>query len=351
MSARAHRHMGQGALLGGAALLALGVLACAAFAPKAAAAGWLIGFAFWSEVSVGSLLLMMIHRLTGGRWGDALRPVLAPLAATIPLLFALVIPLFVAIPQLYPWARAAGDVKADVLAAYLNTPLFVTRSLIAIAGWSVLAYALPRFLDGRGQLLGAVGLVFHCVVIGGIGFDWILSLEPPFASSSFGASVAVTQLIAALAFALVLAPEPEGDPVAGDLGGLLLAFILGITYIDFMAVLVIWYGDVPRTAAWFVLRNRFPWMALAWASFVLGSLLPIGALFASTIRASRARLRIVGGCALVGLLVYHAYLVAPPFGPLALVPALLATLAIGLAVIALAFARVRPQAERPAYGE
>src|SRR5262249_7472148 len=163
-----------------------------------------------------------------------LRPTLAPIAATIPLLFALIVPLFVAIPALYPWARAAGDVKPDVLSAYLNTPLFVMRSLIALAGWTVLAYALPRLAGRRGRLLAPVGLVFHCVVTGGIGFDWILSLEPPFASSSFGASIVVTQLIAALAFSLVLAPEPDGDPVAGDLGGLLLAFVLGITYIDFM---------------------------------------------------------------------------------------------------------------------
>jgi hypothetical protein len=256
---------------------------------------------------------------------------------------------FVAIPALFPWSARTADVKPDVLAAYLNMPLFVMRSLIALVGWTLLAYQVPRLPGRRGQLFAAVGLVFHCIVIGAIGVDWFLSLEPPFRSSSFGASLAVTQLIAALAFALVLAPEDE--ETAGDLGGLLLAFVLGITYIDFMAVLVIWYGDVPSTTAWFVLRDRLPWSALAAAAFALGAALPIFALFPARVRNSRALLRGVAGCVLVGLLCYNAYLIAPPFGALALVPAVLATAAIGLLLIGLTLGRLMPHPERPAYGD
>src|SRR5262249_4728500 len=162
------------------------------------------------EVAVGSLLLMMIHRLTGGRWGLVLLPVIEPLAATIPLFFLLIVPVFIAIPWLYPWAGGAGAVKPEVLTAYLNVASFIRRSLIALAGWSALALLLPRYDGRRGLLLAAVGLAFHALVIGPIGFDWILSIAPTFASSSFGASVAITQLIAALAFALVLAPVPRG---------------------------------------------------------------------------------------------------------------------------------------------
>lgn len=341
--------MAPGRWLAGAAAGAAGVVICAAFAPKAAAAGWLIGFAFWSQVAVGSLLLMMIHRLTGGGWGYALRPVIEPFAATIPLLIVLIVPVFVAVPALFPWSAGTEDVKPDVLAAYLNMPLFVMRSLIALAGWTLLAYQVPRLPGRRGQLLAAVGLVFHAIVIGAIGVDWFLSLEPPFRSSSFGASLAVTQLVAALAFALVLAPEDE--ETAGDLGGLLLAFVLGITYIDFMAVLIIWYGNVPSTTAWFVLRERLPWSALAVAAFALGAALPIFALFPARVRNSRTLLRGVAGCVLVGLLCYGAYLIAPPFGALALVPGVLATAAIGLLLIGLTLGRLTPQPERPAYGD
>jgi len=322
-------------LLGGAALCATAELVAALLSPRAAAAGWLIGFALASAVPVGSLVLLMIHRLTGGRWGEAVRPTLAAAAAAIPWLFLLILPLFIAIPLLYPWFGPAGGLERDVLAGYLNAPFFIARSLIALAGWSLLAILLPRHDGRRGQLLAAVGLVFHCTIIGAIGFDWLLSVAPPFASSSFGASLAVTQLIAALAFALLAAPLRTDDPVAGDLGGLLLALVLGLTYIDFMAVLVIWYGDVPETVAWFAARLAPAWRALAIASFVLGSLAPVVLLFSPRIRNNVRRLRLVAAGTLAGLACYHAYLLAPRFGVIALGPALLSVAATGLLLAAL----------------
>jgi hypothetical protein len=322
-------------LLAGAGLCAAGDLVVAFLSPRVAAAGWLIGFASCSAIPVGSLVLLMIHRLTGGRWGEAVRPTLEAAAATIPLLVVLILPLFVAIPVLYPWSGAADGVKPDVLAVYLNVPFFIARSLVALAGWSVLAILLPRYGGGRGQLLAAVGLAFHCAIIGAIGFDWFLSVAPPFGSSSFGASLAVTQLIAALAFALLITPVRTDDPVAGDLGGLLLALVLGLTYIDFMAVLVIWYGDVPKTVAWFAARMGPAWRAIAIASFLLGSLAPIASLLSPRVRNNPRPLRLVAATTLAGLVCYHAYLLAPPFGVVALLPAALAGGTIGLLLVAL----------------
>jgi hypothetical protein len=67
-----------------AALATAALIVWAVFAPREAAAGWLIGFLFWSQIPVGSLVLSMIHTLTGGRWGFALRPVLAPAMPPFP---------------------------------------------------------------------------------------------------------------------------------------------------------------------------------------------------------------------------------------------------------------------------
>jgi hypothetical protein len=113
----------------------------------------------------------------------------------------------------------------------------------------------------------------------------------------------------------------------------LLATILGITYIDFMAVLVIWYGDLPREEVWFVARNHLPWSALAIAAFLLSSLLPVLALLLSRVRNRAHPLRVVGGCVLIGLACYDAYLIAPPSPGFALLAAVLAIVGIGLALI------------------
>jgi hypothetical protein len=323
------------AFIGAAAALA-GVVLCAIIDLNIAAAGWLIGVVFWAQILVGSLSLVMIHRLTSGAWGEIIAPVTEPATAAVPLLVLLMVPVFMALPALYPWTQHPPSVKPDVLSLYLNPPAFIARSLAALAGWTALAFLLPRTGSGRGQLLAALGLVFHAVVISSVSIDWYLSIEAPFTSSSFGASVAVSSLVAALALAAIWMPVSEDDPAIGDVGALLLATILGITYIDFMAVLVIWYGDIPREETWFVARDRLPWSAFAIASFVLGSLIPTLALIQSRFRNQRRPLRAVGVATLIGIIAYDAYLIAPPTGAAALVPALLAIIGIGLLVVGVA---------------
>lgn len=322
-----------GATFVGAAWAAAALVVIALFNAETAAIGWLIGWVFWAQVVLGSLTLTMIHRLTGGRWGEIAAPVIVPAAAATPLLILLAIPLFIAIPVLYPWYQHPASIEPGVLSYYLNTPAFIIRTLVALIGWSALAIMLPRYDRWRGQLLAGVGLVFHALVIGSVSIDWFLSRQPPFTSSSFGASVAVTALVAALAWTAVVAPAPHDDPAIGDIGSLLLATILGITYIDFMALLVIWYGDLPREEAWFVARGNLPWLALGVAAFVLASLLPIFALMLSRVRNERRPLRVVGASVLVGLACYDAYLIAPPAHASTFFVGLLAIVGIGLGFV------------------
>jgi hypothetical protein len=332
MSEAAHRR--PVALFAGAGVTAAGVIVAAVLDPGAAAAGWLIAFTFWSQILIGSLVLAMIYRLTGGRWGDTIMPAPEPAARALPLLFIVILPIFVALPMLYPWSLHSAAIKPDVLAHYLNTPFFIARSIVTLAGCSALAWLLPRSTSGRCQLTTAVGLVFYCVVISSVAVDWYLSLEAPFTSSSFGASVAVTQLMAGMAWAVLVAPDTGDDEVTGDMGGLLLAFVLGITYIDFMAVLVIWYGDLPREEAWFVERAGLVWRVLAVVAFLLASLGPVALLIVARIRHSRFALRLIATSVLIGLACYDGYLIAPRFGIAALAAALLAIVAVGLGLAA-----------------
>jgi hypothetical protein len=336
MNRRDHRRLDvRNAALVGAAWAAVLLIAAALLEPKAAAAGWLIGFAFWVQILVGSLSLIMIHRLTGGHWGEVAAPVLEPATAAVPLLLLLAIPLFVSIPTLYPWPHHPASIKADVLSYYLNVPSFIVRTLLALIGWSALPLFLPRINGRSGRFLAAHGLVFHALIISFVSIDWYLSLEAPFTSSSFGASVAISSLVGALAFTALLAPMPDDDPAVGDIGGLLLATTLGITYIDFMAVLVIWYGDLPHEEIWFVARDRWPWNAVAAAAFILTSVIPVVALLLARVRNARRPLRAVGACVLIGLACYDAYLVAPAAGWRALITALVAVVGIGLALLGL----------------
>lgn len=325
------------AMAAGVALIVAGILSL-----RSAAAGWLIAFLYVSAIPLGSLVLLCVHRLTGGRWGDALQPSFESAAAAIVPLAIAFIPVLIGLRVLFSWAAGEFQAVPDVGRFYLNAPLFIVRAIVAFAGWSALALLLPTIRGRRGTLFAAIGLIFFSVVSSFVWVDWILSAEPTFISTSFGASVAVSQILAALAFSALAAPALD-QRATRDLGGLLLATVLGLTYIDFMAVLVIWYGDLPEKVTWFVARASAPWTWLAFAAFVCVSVLPGLALLFERVRASRTTLRAVGVSILVGLAFYDAYLLAPVYGPGSLATAALALAVLSAALVLAAAVNWRPE--------
>ncbi len=303
------------------------VAATAFVSPRDAAAGWLIAFIAVSAVPLGSLVLLMIHRLTGGRWGDALQPTLQHAVVTVPWLGLLFVPVIVSLPVLYPWMSAPATIAPDVARFYLNAPLFIGRSIGAFVGWGVLAVMLSRGTR-FGLLPAGLGLLFHAVMMSLVSIDWILSVEAPFISTSFGATVVAVQMLSALAFAALAAPENVDEGAWRDLGALILAFSLGVTYLNFMSVLVIWYGDLPDRVAWFILRIGKPWLSCAVAAFLFASLVPALLLLLARVRQSRVGLRWVAASILAGVTLFDVWLIAPAFGRLTLATAPLATIAI-----------------------
>lgn len=325
------RHVSLGIFGFGAAALIVGAF----FWPRIAAAGWLIAFVYGSAFPLGALVLLLIHRLTGGHWGHALQHFLEPLSTLVTILAALFVPIMIAMPEIFPWTGDSAQAAANFGTIYLSGPLFIVRAIIAFVVWSVLALTLPHVSSKSGQVLASLGLLFYVVITSFVATDWILSSGPPFISTSFGASFIVTQILSALALAALLGVAFDEQAVR-DLAGLMLATVLGLTYIDFMAVLVIWYGDLPNKSGWFVVRDDSVWRAIAIVAFVLGSLLPVLALLFERVRKSRAALRVVAASILAGLMFYDAYLLAPPYGTPALASAIVAlcVLAAALALTA-----------------
>jgi hypothetical protein len=315
---------------------ALALVALAVFAPRAAAGGWLIAFVVLSAIPLGALALIMIHNLTGGAWGEDLRPTLEPAAACAILLAPLFVPVLLALPRLYPWVEGSTRVPPDVARLYLNTPLFVLRAAVAFAGWGALALLLPLATGRARVLLSGLGLIFHAIAVTLLATDLVLSADPAFISSSFGATTAFVQLYSALAFVAVSVPPGLRRKGRRDLAGLILTVALGTTYINFMAVLVIWYGDVPLKVSWFVERTAVPLNFVAAGAFLIGSLVPILALMLARLRESVRALRWIGGAALGGIALYNVWLLAPALGGLALPAAILAGVVIACALLLLA---------------
>jgi hypothetical protein len=304
--------------------------------------GWLVAFAIWSCVPIGSMILLLIHRLTGGEWGWAAAPVLRPAAAMVPLVVLAFVPVLVALPDIYPWATDPSAIPADVARWYLNAPSFLIRALITLGGWSLLGIVFAAGLGSR--LLAGLGLAFFGLTISLVAVDWYLSLEPNYVTTAFAAMIAIQQLLAALAVtALIGAPTIDGK-VAGDLGALLIATLLGVVYLELMTFVVAWYGDRPEKATWFLKRAGFGWISILIIALVVGAVLPFGILLIKAVRRNRRGLRVAGALILFGTILHFAWLLVPAFdfqaGPIAVAGVGVATLALISLVIGSALGSV-----------
>ncbi len=260
------------------------VVACAAgFAatPRAMLQSWLFAWLFALGVSLGALANLMVHRLTGGRWGETLRPPLVAAARLIPFVALLFVPLFAGFRLVFPWAEAGAETHASW---WLNEPFFLARSVAWLVLWSVLARLWLRAdrSDGgtRGEMakgVSAAGLVIYAFSVSLAAYDWIVSLEHAWYSSGFGLVVAVSQMLAGAAFGVAAAAWGQRDRPADegarqrshDLGNLLLMYVLMWAWLAFMQFLIIWAANLPREISWYLPRLQTSW-------FLLGGLLAAG---------------------------------------------------------------------------
>jgi hypothetical protein len=317
-------------LLAAAALIALFAMLHLLAPAETVRRGWLIAFAICSTVPIGAMLLLMIHRLTGGGWGIALSPVLRAAATLMPLVTVAFLPLLFGLHDIYPWAADPSLIPADVARWYLNGPAFALRAVVALGGWTLLgmlfAARRPR------PLFAALGLAFFGLTISMVAVDWYLSLQPHFTSSAFAAMIAVQQLLAALAIAAVISPPPLDDRAAGDVGALLITALLGVIYLEYMSYLVAWYGDLPDKAAWYLARSGPLWQAVTWLMLAIGFVMPFFMLLWTPLRHSRQGLRAASVLILLGTGLHIVWLLAPGFAtPTA--PVIIAVIATSVMVL------------------
>ena len=113
--------------LAGAVLFAFAALADRATAFQS----YLFVWWFLLGITIGSVALLAVHNLTGGGWGEVLRPWLDAAARLLPLALALVVPLLFVMPDLYAWMRPDAVAADDVLRAkrwYLAFGFFLIRN-------------------------------------------------------------------------------------------------------------------------------------------------------------------------------------------------------------------------------
>lgn len=256
------------------------------FDPGQAFRSYLVGYAIWFELPLGCLALSLLQFLTGGLWGLAIRRIVEAGARTMPLMAVLFVPLFFGLPDLYLWAQPAVVAQDPLLqhkSPYLNVPGYIVRTVIYFAVWCALAFVLSRWsaeqdrtgdpqLLGRLQRLSAAGAVLLGVTATFAAIDWLMSLEPHWFSTVYGAIVAWGAVLTSMAFAIVvlilLARRPPladllSPLLLNELGSLLLAFLILWAYMSYFQYLLIWAGNLTEEIPWFLRRAYGEWQPVA----------------------------------------------------------------------------------------
>lgn len=259
---------------------------------RAALAGWLAALSFASALPLGCLLLVAMMRLVPGRWRTVAGRQAERGLALLPLVLPAALPILAGAAWLYGWA-GASDLGA-FKAVYLTPVFFGLRGLVILLLFTGLGMALPR----AGTGLAVVVLIAFVLLDGVLAVDWLMSLDTDFHSSGFALYVLALQVLIAFSF-VVLMTEP--DPPAGDvrlLGALFLAVLMLWPYFAFMQYFIIWSGDLPKLAQWYLIRGTGPW-GVAAQVFTGLRLAAVFALLFSPVRRDIGLLRLIAAASVL----------------------------------------------------
>jgi hypothetical protein len=294
----------------------LGVVSSAVGAfvsPERFYSSYLVAYIWMAALPVGSLALLMLQHVAGGRWGYLIRRVLEASTRTLPLVVLLFVPVILGLKHIYPWADPVKVAHDEVIAAkahFLNPVGFVLRAALFFGIWIVLGSILDRMSarqdvsadprrDHRMGMISAPGLIIWCLAGTFASVDWLMSLDPHWYSSLYGVYFFESMALAALAFtvfiAVVLSRSSTLESIFTkrdfhDYGNLLLAFIMLWGYFAFSQFLIIWSGDLPEEVPWYLERTTSQWKVFTMVLILLQFVVPFLLLLTHAVKGRPGRL-------------------------------------------------------------
>jgi hypothetical protein len=323
------------ALVAGIAAAALGILG-AVLNVRLFLHAYLTAYWFGLAIALGCLGVLMVQNLAGGLWGATIRRPLEAGARTLPMMAVLFLPVLLGINVLYLWTQPVGSGLVTLPAFkqfYLSVPFFVLRAIIYFAVWIFLEWRLTAWsverdehpdpaLTQRMAGLSAIGLVLLGLTVTFAAVDWLMSLEPTWSSSIFGAMVGMGAMLLGFAFATgLLTLWAQHEPFAGvvspnlfnSLGSLLLAFLMLWAYLTFSQLILMYAGNLADEIFWYTQRIQDGWLWVAVLIALFGFVLPFLFLI---FRGAKRHRRILGWICLDLIIVQYInmfWIVEPAF--------------------------------------
>jgi len=288
------------------------------------------------SVALGGMLFLAVQYLSGAAWSAGMRRVAEALMGALPVAAVMMLALVVGRGSLYAWAAPAPAHPAAALASvYFAVPFVCARLVGFLLLWLGCARLLRRAsahqdtsADPRHhQRLVRSSAIFVVVFAASFSLasvDWLLTLDPRWTSTMYAVYVfagVLVQGVAAVTLVVVLLHE-RGHLVdvvnanhLHDLGKLLLTFTTFWAYIWLSQYLLIWYGNLPEEAGYYVVRTGGGWLPLFVTNVVVNWLVPFGLLLPRAAKRSPSLLKGVAVLVLLGRWLDLYLLVSPQTMP------------------------------------
>ena len=260
----------------------------------------------WPNVLLSGILLaglglsggfiVAVHDASGGRWLGPVRRIACALTRLVlPGSVVVLTAIVFGASHLYPAVHGHG-----FKALWLDRTFFTARAVAYAAAWLISI----RFL--RRQRGAPAFLVVFAVTVSLSTFDWIMALEPHWASTIFAVyhfSGMVTAALAVIAIVAVSRSRSDATITSDhlhDVAKLLFAFSTFWMYIWFSQAMLIWYANVPEETVYYARRAYGNWGVLFWAVVAIEWVLPFLVLLSEKTKRNRTILSRVAAAVLIG---------------------------------------------------
>lgn len=301
--------------------------------------GYAVGFVFWASLPLGAASLLMLAYLTSASWGVVLRRCFQAATRTMPVLALLFCPLAASLyvaggdQSPYWWTEHrwhGGDVATIAeenhlrveavienqhkIHDYLNPVGFILRTAAALTIMGVLSY----FLNSWGRAseerddpaaktklfnLAGPGVILWVLTMTVMATDWVMSVEPTWASSMFPVVFGMNMFLTTFAFCILVfyslnlhdtqVMSVVKDKFRIDMGSLMMAFTMVWAYASFSQYMLIWAGNLPEEATYYLKRGNAGWEYLAYFLMAFHWLVPFVVLLFREVKTNPRAMRVL----------------------------------------------------------
>jgi len=256
---------------------------------------WL--YMFITSFAIGGLALVALEYLVGATWSVPFRRVCEFLAALIPLLVVLVVPILFSMHDLYHWSHHGVTDHDPILKAkepYLNMNFFMIRVVFCLLVWFLFYWFFTRNSKKQDETkdpaltrsnikLSVIFAPLFFVTLTVAAIDFMMSLEPHWYSTMYGVYYFAGTIVVSLALVTFISISLKEKGYLSSriqnqhfysLGTLLFGFNIFWGYIAFSQFVLIWYADIPEETYYYLMRWKNGWQYVSIALLIVHFVIP-----------------------------------------------------------------------------